>query len=206
MSELSPERPRRRRRADAERSIAAILDAAVAVLGERPDAKMEEVAAAAGLTRQTLYAHYPSREALLNAVVDRATAEAVAALDAVHLDEGSPTDALIRFLDASWYISERYPLLLRLPIASAVSRPERERHAPVLDRLEPLIRRGQRAGEFDRSLPRSWLLAATVSLAHLAGERVSAGEMTPAEAAKAHKRSVLRLFGVDETRAGRRRG
>ena len=45
-------------RADAERSIAAILDAAVQVLAARPDAGMGEIAKAAGVARQTVYAHF----------------------------------------------------------------------------------------------------------------------------------------------------
>jgi AcrR family transcriptional regulator len=66
--------PAERRRADAERNIAAILDAAVELLGERPDSSMAEIAAAAGVARQTVYAHYDSREALLAAVAERAMA------------------------------------------------------------------------------------------------------------------------------------
>ena len=90
MSEISTRQPRRRRRrADADRSAAAVLDAAVEVLGQHPDASVDHVAAAAGLARQTVYAHYPSRRALLAAVVDRITADAVAALDAADLDSGA---------------------------------------------------------------------------------------------------------------------
>jgi AcrR family transcriptional regulator len=40
---------------DAERSISAILDAASRVLGERPDASVEDIAKAAGISRQTVY-------------------------------------------------------------------------------------------------------------------------------------------------------
>ena len=61
-----------RRRADARRSIEAIVSAARVLFSERPDASMEDVAAAAGLARQTVYAHFTSREALIHAVVVRA--------------------------------------------------------------------------------------------------------------------------------------
>ena len=67
-----------RRRADAERNHAAIVEAALALFAERPEATMAEVAASAGVGRVTLYAHFPSRHALLEAVVDRAIAETVA--------------------------------------------------------------------------------------------------------------------------------
>src|ERR687891_1271959 len=144
--------PRRRRRADAERSIAVILDAAVEVLSERPAASVEEIARAAGLAGQTVYAHYPSREALLDAVMHRAVAQTGAAIEAAEPDRGSPAEALHRLVSASWQTLERYPLLLEL---RAPLTPEEEHalHRPILERLERLIERGRRAGEFDRRLP-----------------------------------------------------
>jgi AcrR family transcriptional regulator len=196
MSELAAERPRRRRRADAERSIAAILDAAVALLGDRPDASMEDIAEAAGVTRQTVYAHFSSRDALLGAVVARVTEQVATVIAAAELDQGSATDALVRFVDASWQTLERTPLLLRLPVAPVGPREELDRHEPITSRLAELIRRGQRAGEFDRDVPPEWLLAATIALGHAAGEQVSAGLMPVNAAGAAYRRSLLRVFGV----------
>ncbi|MGH3015114.1 MAG: TetR/AcrR family transcriptional regulator [Gaiellaceae bacterium] len=187
--------PRRRRRADAERSIAAILDAAIEVLSERPAASVEEIAGAAGVARQTVYAHYPSREALLQAVVDRALAETVAAIDAAEPDEGRPVEALERLVSASWRTLERYPVLmdLRAPLT-----PEEEHalHGPILERLERLIGRGQRAGDFDRRLAPAWLLAAFLGLAHAAAQEVAAGRLSAEEASDALRTSVARVFGT----------
>jgi AcrR family transcriptional regulator len=196
MSELVPERPRRPRRADAERSIAAILDAAIPLLGDRPDANMEDIAEAAGVTRQTVYAHFSSRDALLGAVVARVTEQVAAAIDAAELDRGSATDALVRFVDASWQTLERTPLLLRLPVAPVGPREELDRHEPITSRLTELIRRGQQAGEFDRDVSPQWLLAATIALGHAAGGQVSAGLMPVEVASAAYRRSLLRVFGV----------
>jgi hypothetical protein len=75
---------------------------------------------------------------------------------------------------------------------------ERDRHGPVFDRLERLVRRGQDAGDFDSRLSPAWLLATTVALGHAAGEQVGAGRMTAEDAANALKRSILRLFGANE--------
>ena len=86
--------PPRRRRSDARRSIDAIIGAARTVLGERPDASMEEIAAAAGVTRQTVYVHFPSRDALIAALLHAAGAETLAAIDAARLDTAPPADAL----------------------------------------------------------------------------------------------------------------
>ena len=187
--------PRTRRRADAERSAAAIVDAAVEVLSVRPAASMEEIARAAGLARQTVYAHYPSREALLQAVMDRALAQTVAAIDAAEPDEGSPAEALDRLVSASWQTLERYPLLMEL---RAPLPPEEEHalHGPILERLGRLIDRGRRAGDFDGRLAPAWLLAAFLGLAHAAAQEVAAGRMSAEDASRALRTSVARVFGV----------
>jgi AcrR family transcriptional regulator len=182
---------------EAERSVAAILDAAVGVLTERPDASIEEIATVAGVSRQTVYAHYSSREALFNAVIDRVTEEAVAAIDAAELDEGPAVAALLRLLDAGWRTFECYRLLLDAASSLMSEQDAHDRHKPVLQRLERLVRRGQDAGEFDRRLPPTWLLAATIGLGHTAGEEVSAGRMTAEEATAALHHSVLRVFAAD---------
>jgi AcrR family transcriptional regulator len=71
----------RRRRADAERSITAIVEAAFDCLCEDPGVTMSAIARAAGVGRVTLYAHFPTRKALVDAVARRAVAQAADALD-----------------------------------------------------------------------------------------------------------------------------
>lgn len=187
----------RRRRADAERSRSAIVDAAVRLLGERPEASVEAIAAAAGVTRQTVYAHYPSRNEVLTAVFDRLTAETDAALDSARLDELPAATGLLRLLDVSWEIADRYPGLRHAEPPSADRRQESEQHRPITDRLERIARRGQESGEFDRGAEPRWLAAATVALGHAAGAEVAAGRMAPAAAAEALRTGVLRLYGAD---------
>ncbi|MDH2427917.1 TetR/AcrR family transcriptional regulator [Sphaerisporangium sp. TRM90804] len=197
MSEIAGRRSRRRR-SDAERSAAAVLDAAVQVLGRQPDAKVEQVAATAGVTRQTVYAHYPSRTLLVAAVVDHITAEAVAALDVADMESGTATEALLRWLDVTWRLFDRYPLLLHPSVAAAGPAESDRRHAAVVERLEKLIRRGQAAGEFDGTLSPAWLVSATIALGHAAGGEVAAGRVTTEQTAAALRHSVLRVYGARE--------
>jgi AcrR family transcriptional regulator len=197
VSEIAGAR-RRRRRSDAERSAAAVLDAAVQVLGRQPDAKVEQVAAAAGVTRQTVYAHYPSRPQLVAAVIDHITVEAVAALDAADGDGGTAGEALLCWLDVTWKLFDRYPLLLHPSATAADPADSDRRHAPVIERLESLIRRGQAAGEFDGALSPAWLVAAAIALGHAAGGEVAAGRMTTAQAAAVLSHSILRVYGAHE--------
>ena len=197
MSKL-PGSSRARRRADAERSAAAVLEAAVRVLNQRPTATIGDVADAAGLTRQTVYAHFPSRQALLRAVIDRATEEALAEMDAADLERGSSAAALMRLLDASWQTFARYPVLLQLPDDAMEEAESHDLHRPIFDRLDRLVRRGQAAGEFDDRLSPTWLLAATLALGHAAGGEVGAGRMSAEEASASLRRSILRVFGAKE--------
>src|SRR6266511_2218266 len=188
--------PRRTLRADARRSVATILDAGIATLGERPDASMEEIARAAGLARQTVYAHFPSRETLLRAVEERALAETIAMLDAAELHKGPAIEALDRLVRAGWQTLERYPLLMHL---RRDLKPDEELalHQPILERLQRLIRRGQRSREFDRRLPTNWLLTSFLALSHAAAEEVAAERMTAPDALEVLRQSVLRVFGVN---------
>ena len=183
----------RRQRADARRSIAAVLNASVALLGRLPGASMDEIATAAGVSRQTIYAHYPSRDALLQAVTRYVTAEVARELGGLDLDRGSATDALRRWVDASWALLERYPVLLTSAVVAPEGEDEREHHEPVIGGLLRLIERGRRRREFDRAMPTTWYIAAIIGLGHAAGQEVIAGRMTSAKAATAFRDSVLRV-------------
>ncbi len=199
MSAQPPGR-QRRRRADAEQNVTAILDAAARTLSAQPEASVDDIARAAGLSRQTVYAHFPSREALLDAVVERATAEVAAAFEAAALDAVPPAEALIRLLDAGWAVTARYPFLWHLPAVSPGQ--DAARHGPVIERLREVIRRGQESGDFDRRLSPDWLLAAGLAVGRAAEDEVKAGRMTIEDATSAVHHSFLRLFGLQEPTPG----
>jgi AcrR family transcriptional regulator len=192
--------PARRRRSDARRSIDAILNAARAVLGERPDASMEDIATAAGVTRQTVYAHFPSRDALIAALIEAAREQGLAAIDAARLDTVPPADALGQFLDISWDLLRRYPLLFDPALNRSPRLDGGDPHLAVTAGLERLIRRGQHTGDFDSTLPASWLAAAILDLGHTAAEQVAVGRLTISEAPAVLLASSLRLCGAADAR------
>jgi AcrR family transcriptional regulator len=191
-----PQARRRRQRSDARQSIAAILRAATETLNTDPGASVEDIARAAGVSRQTVYAHFPTREALLDAVIEQATAEVTAAFDAAGLEDAPPAVALIRLLEAGWQVTARYPFVWHLPGVS----PEQDasRHAPVVSRMLELISRAQESGDLDATLPPSWLLTASLALGRAAEEEVKAGRMTIEDATHAVHHSLLRLLGAAE--------
>ncbi|MFG1925231.1 TetR/AcrR family transcriptional regulator [Cryptosporangium sp. NPDC048952] len=187
--------PPRRRRADAQRSIDAILDASRTLLGQRPDASMEEIATAASVTRQTVYSHFASREALLSALVAAAGVETVSAFKAADLDALAPPEALSRYLDIGWQLIRSYPYLLGVALSRTPPG-----HAPTHEEgsavLEHLIERGQQTGDFDRAQPADWLASAVIALIQTAAEQVLAGRLRAEDALTILRPGVLRLCGA----------
>ncbi|WP_194818749.1 TetR/AcrR family transcriptional regulator [Nocardia sp. XZ_19_385] len=184
-----------RRRADAERSRAAILDAAIRLLAEGVDTGgLAAVAEAAGVTRQTVYAHFANREELFAAVGDRIRSDTVTALEAADLDTGPAPDALLRILDLSWRAVDLGPLKRRV----SPGEPSRgtQTPAPVYDNLLRLLRRGQDTGEFDSATTPQWLAATLIAVTRAARAEVEAGRMTRAQAEKSLHESALRLVGA----------
>ena len=80
----------KRRRADAERNIASITNAALEALASDPDVSMAEIARRAGVVRATIYVHFPTRESLLDAVMEHATAQVADATRAAEPSRGEP--------------------------------------------------------------------------------------------------------------------
>jgi TetR/AcrR family transcriptional regulator, mexCD-oprJ operon repressor len=192
-----------RRRADAERNIEAILDAALTRLGRDPSASMTEIARAAGVGRVTLYGHFPSREALVDTLFDRSLADAETVLGALDVDAGRADEALARLVRSSWRVLDRQRTVLT--VALRVLGPERvrDRHAAVLARIEHLLRRGRDEGVFTAAAPPGWQVTAVYTLMHAAALEVDEGRLDAAEAAEALVSTILGALGGGPPGAGR---
>lgn len=194
MSSLAPRRDSPGRRADAERNIAAIVAAGLEVLSTRPDAGLTAVAEAAGLTRTTVYAHFPTRAALVGAVLDAAIAAAAAALDGADPDAGPADAAVRRMVAASWQTIDRQGRLMEA-VAQVLSEEEcLARHRPVGERVERVLLRGRADGRFRADVPLDWQLATTYALIHSAAAEVAAGRLPAARAGDLAADAVLAAF------------
>jgi AcrR family transcriptional regulator len=81
-------------RADAERSVRSILEAAERVLSADPAASMEQVAEAAGVARTTIHRRFANRQALLDAMAVTAMAQVSEAIEAGRPETAPPLVAL----------------------------------------------------------------------------------------------------------------
>lgn len=191
-----------RLRSDARRNRRTVLDAAVALLAQRPQATMQEVADASGLGRTTVYRHFPRRQDLIDALYEQVLAESAqtvkdaiaAASNARDLlcDLGARVIAIgdrYRFLDAHPELRER---------TLQGSGDDREGADPLNDYLTAARDRG----EVRDDVPVSWMLTTMRGLAVVAMFEVSAGRMTVEEAGRHVGETCASAFATGAGRPG----
>ncbi|WP_328319710.1 TetR/AcrR family transcriptional regulator [Streptomyces sp. NBC_00388] len=186
-------------RADANRR--RILDVALTELLHDPDASMDQIARAAGVVRRTVYGHFPSREALIGALVDNATAAVVEAHATGREGISDPAEALARATLAVWEIADRYRLLVALAQRSVTMAGIKQRLTPVRETCTALLQYGLDEGVFTSPLP-----AAALAYVHeqaLFGlmEAVNEGALPAAEGGAAAAGTLLMTAGVPAPQA-----
>src|SRR5580658_9442621 len=127
----------RRPRADAVRNRERVLEAAKAVFGAGgPEASLEAVARRAGVGIGTLYRHFPTREALFEAVYRREVEQLADLADQLKSDP-APTGALRRWMRANVeLIATKKGMLAALALAA---HSPTELYAYSFDRLSKAV-------------------------------------------------------------------
>jgi AcrR family transcriptional regulator len=171
----------KRRRADAERSISAITNAALEALASDPDVSMAEIARRAGVVRATVYMHFPTRESLLDAVMEDATTQVADAIREAEPARGEPREALERVLRATWQQLSQFHGVLGININRLSSTELRRRHLPMTTQIVPLLERGQAEGVFRSDVSATWLIAVVRAIVHLASTELQAGRLSQAD-------------------------
>lgn len=132
-----------------------ILLAAARVLAAREAASMADIAAAAQITRGTLYRHFPGRESLIKALEAAANEEAGRRLADANLDQVPVEEGLARATRALVTVGEDFIVLLR-----ERRPPEPGFTAP----LEALLERGREGGQIRTDVPLATLVEALLVL------------------------------------------
>jgi TetR/AcrR family transcriptional regulator, mexCD-oprJ operon repressor len=177
----------------AERNVEAILDATEELV-QQGQANISAVAVLAGVSRVTVYAHFPTWTAILKAAIERAVRRTMAALQSVHPEDGQPVQALDRMLAAAWQHLARYQAMAaavaELLSPEAVTRTHQAAHHT----MGALLERGQADGSFRTDLPAGWLVAASIALMHACSDQVRTGQIDEHDAIRILTTSVRDLF------------
>ncbi|MFI1579123.1 TetR/AcrR family transcriptional regulator [Embleya sp. NPDC020630] len=114
---------------------------------------MSAIARAAGVSRVTLYAHFASRESLIEAALDRSVGEAVQVF-AEEAADAAPADvAPARLIRSSWRVLDRHSALFAAVSSTLTPDRMREQHERILGPIRRLLLDGQAAGTIRADLP-----------------------------------------------------
>ncbi|MET9499961.1 TetR/AcrR family transcriptional regulator [Streptomyces sp. NPDC006552] len=188
-------------RADANRR--RILDVALAELLRDPEASMDQIARAAGVVRRTVYGHFPSRDALVGALVDDAAQAVAEAHRAGRAGITDPARAVARSILAIWPIADRYRLLVHLAQRSVTMEGIRARLTPVRESCTELVRWGLEQGQFTSPLPAEALAYVHEQVLFGLMEAVNDGVVPAADAGRAAVVAVLSSAGFPPAEAER---
>ena len=123
-------------------------------------ASMNDVAAAAGVARATLYRYFSSREALVQELADVAMTQAAARLASARIDEVPPDQAITRAVRALVDVGAPFLVVARERVSPDSEQMEGNIGAP----LRRMLERAQRDGLLRGDLPSGWLAESLVGL------------------------------------------
>jgi AcrR family transcriptional regulator len=163
---------RRKPRTDALRNRACILEAAKeAFTRQGADASLDEIAKQAGVGAGTLYRHFPTRDALIEAVY-RSEVEKLVAAQQKFAAAMPPMEALrawmLLFVD---YIAAKHIIAPALnSVAGGPSRLYEDSRSLVQGAIDDLVKRAKRNGDVRRDLDASDLLRALIGVSHMGSD------------------------------------
>ncbi|MER7365772.1 TetR/AcrR family transcriptional regulator [Nonomuraea wenchangensis] len=142
-------------RADAERSVRAILEAAERVLAQEPGASMEQIAAAAGVARTTIHRRFANRQALIDALASSAARQLAQAIDDGRPDTAPPLVAMHRITANVLQVKSAWAFALGLPADPGSE--AATLHQDIARSCTAVLKRAQDAGLIDQTADLDWV-------------------------------------------------
>lgn len=146
----------------AERTRLQILDAAAREFARSGlgGARVDRIAAQAGVNVRMLYYYFSSKDALFLAVLERAYGVIREAEKGLELDQGEPEEAVRRLVRFTWDFQLSHPEFITLLNSENLHQGRHlkkssvvaELHSPLLEMIGRVIERGARAGVFRRDV------------------------------------------------------
>jgi len=160
------------RRADAARNRATLLDVARTVFASRGlDVPVEEIARAAGLGVGTVYRNFPTKEALVAAVIERAFDELTAASVAA-MRGADPGQSFFQLLHDSAVVMARDIVMVRVArLGNGPGRPEPDYVRRLLDASGAVLARAVEAGAVASGLTAEDISALLIGIGEAANHR-----------------------------------
>lgn len=171
-----------------------LLDAVLRVLARRPTATMPEIATGAGISRATLFRRFPSREALVVALCERALELYTGAIAAAEPERGPAPEALRRVLTGVAALGPVHGVLGFQPLPQAAEEKLAAGARGADARLEALVARGQADGAFARDVPAEWVVAAATWLTVGAADALRLGTIQSTDVERLVAETVLRTL------------
>ncbi|MFC6016674.1 TetR/AcrR family transcriptional regulator [Plantactinospora solaniradicis] len=171
------------------------MQAAITRLGRNAAASMNDIAQEAGVGRVTLYGHFPSREALVEAALIRLLARGEDVLEAIDLT-GDPRDGLRSLMESGWLLLAQAASVLQAAQTTLPAGRVQELHAKPEQRVHDLIRRGQNEGVFRTDIPADLLASALHHILHGAATDVATGRLDAADAPRFVAEMTLAICAV----------
>jgi len=163
-----------------------ILDAAAEVLARRPDATLQSIANAAGISRTTIFNKYPTRDALLDALAVDTLMRIGHVMAQVPSEE--PSGRLDEFIETLAEITAGLmPLGPRTTFVRLVPGHGNDLDDHWADVATPLaiyIGEAQAHGLLRGDQPARWLVASYIGLLFAAWDEVGQGELGATQAAR----------------------
>lgn len=183
--------PARRPRKDAAANRAGILQAAATTLAHDPNASIDQIARAAGLSRRALYGHFDDRHALLAELI--ATGAQRFNAIAVAVDEPVPPLALARLTAALWTEAAHVQVAAALALDEAYVEHTATALAPLRRTVARIVREGQDDGTLRTDMAAPTLARLIEEAARLAVTRIDASSP---QATSLAVRAVLSIAGL----------